>query len=255
MLLRLAQGQLNLLTICPRKFQHTVLDQFNTPTSPEQQDHINRGNRFHLLMQQHELGLSRGLSSNREEQQLQQSVVDLVQAAPDLFASANLRQSEHRRTLELEGYAIATIYDLLILRDTEAQIIDWKTYPRPQKAARLAKNWQTRLYLFVLAETIDYTPEEVSMTYWFVEPGKTPESLRFQYNATLHQQTQQDLVQILEQLTEWLKSYDAGGSLPQVDESKGYCQICPFAVRCHRTQQATDILLPVAEIEEVAIGS
>lgn len=255
MLLRIAQGQLNLLTICPRKFQHTVLDQFSTPASPEQQEHVSRGNRFHLLMQQHELGLSRSLSSDLEEQKLQQCVVDLVQAAPDLFAPANLRQSEHRRTLDWNGYAIATIYDLLILRDTEAQIIDWKTYPRPQNADRLAKNWQTRLYLFVLAETTDYAPEQISMTYWFVEPGKTPQSLRFHYNATLHQQTQQDLAQILGQLTEWLKNYDAGDSLPQINEHQGYCQTCPFAVRCQKTKQATDVLLPVAEIEEVAIGS
>ncbi|MBW4516875.1 MAG: PD-(D/E)XK nuclease family protein [Timaviella obliquedivisa GSE-PSE-MK23-08B] len=255
MLLRLAQGQLNLLTTCPRKFQHTVLDQFSTPTSPEQQDHINRGNRFHLLMQQHELGLSRALSTDLEERQLQQCVVDLVQAAPDLFAPARLRQSEHRRTLEWNGYAIATIYDLLILHDTQAQIVDWKTYPRPQNAERLAKNWQTRLYLFVLTETTDYAPEQLSMTYWFVEPGKTPQSSRFEYNATLHQQTQQDLAQILSQLTDWLKLYAAGDSLPQVDEHQGYCPTCPFVVRCQRTQQATDVLLPIAEIEEVAIGS
>ena len=255
MLLRIAQGQLNLLTICPRKFQHTVLDQFSTPTSPEQQEHISRGNRFHLLMQQHELGLSRGLSTDREDQQLQQCVVDLVQAAPELFVPAKLRQSEHRRSLELNGYAIATIYDLLILDDSQAQIIDWKTYPRPQNAERLAKNWQTRLYLFVLAETTDYAPEQISMTYWFVEPGKTPQSLCFKYNTALYQQTQQDLAQILGQLTEWLKSYDAGDSLPQIDERQGYCQTCPFAVRCQKTKQATDVLLSFAEIEEVAIGS
>jgi PD-(D/E)XK nuclease superfamily len=255
MLLRLAQGQLTLLTICPRKFQHTVLDQFSTPTPPEQQDHINRGNRFHLLMQQYELGLSRALSTDPEEQKLQQCVADLVQAAPDLFAPAKLRQSEHRRTLDWQGYAIATIYDLLILHDTQAQIIDWKTYPRPQNAARLAKNWQTRLYLFVLAETTDYAPEQLSMTYWFVEPGKPPESLRFQYSATLHQQTQQDLAQILKQLTEWLKSYDAGDALPQVDERQGHCQVCLFAVRCQKNKQTPDLLLPIAEIEEVAIGS
>lgn len=255
MLLRLAQGQLNLLTICPRKFQHAVLDQFSTLTSPEQQDQISRGNRFHLLMQQHELGLNRALSADPEEQQLQQCVADLVQAAPDLFAPARLRQSEHRRTLEWQGYAIATIYDLLILHDTEAQIIDWKTYPRPQNAARLAKNWQTRLYLFVLAETTDYAPEQLSMTYWFVEPGETPQSLRFSYNAILHQQTQQDLTAILAQLTEWLKHYDAGDALPQVDERQGHCQTCPFAVRCHKTKQAIDVGLSIAEIEEVAIGS
>jgi PD-(D/E)XK nuclease superfamily len=249
MLLRLSQGQLNLLTLCPRKFQHATLDQFSTPTSPDQQARITRGDRFHLLMQQYELGLIRQ-STDPQEQQLQQCVVDLVQAAPELFAAALFRQSEHRRTLEMDGFAIAAIYDLLILQDTQAQIIDWKTYPRPLKSDRLAQDWQTRLYLFILAETTDYPPDQLSMIYWFIEPGKPPESLRFPYNATLHQQTQRELTQILSQLTEWLKQYDEGESLPQVDGR--HCQSCAFAVRCHKVER-DEVWVGVEAIEEVVI--
>jgi PD-(D/E)XK nuclease superfamily len=256
MLPRLSQGQLNLLTLCPRKFQHATLDQFSTPTSPEQQERITRGDRFHLLMQQHELGIIRQ-SADPQEQQLQQCVVDLIQAAPELFATAPFRQSEHRRTLEKDGFAIAVIYDLLILQDTKAQIIDWKTYPRPVKsdpsgicgAARLAQDWQTRLYLFVLAETTDYKPEQISITYWFIEPGQPPQNLQFQYNAKLHQQTQQELTQILSRLTEWLKKYDEGESLPQVDGR--HCQNCAFAVRCRKVGR--EELVDVGAIAEVVI--
>jgi CRISPR/Cas system-associated exonuclease Cas4 (RecB family) len=248
MLLRLAQAQLNLLTLCPRKFQHTILDQFSTPTSPDQQERITRGDRFHLLMQQYELGLVRQ-STDPQEQQLQQCVLDLVQAAPELFANAPFRQSEHRRTLEMNEFAIVAIYDLLILQATQAQIIDWKTYPRPEKSERLAQDWQTRLYLFILAETTNYKPEQISMTYWFIEPSKPPENLKFSYSAQLHQQTKQELTQILAQLTKWLKQYDESEALPQVDGR--HCQTCAFAVRCQKLKQ--EEWMNIEAIEEVPI--
>ena len=55
--LRLSQTQLNLLTACPRKFQHTYLEQLAAPTDPEQQERMSQGSQFHLLMQQWQLGL------------------------------------------------------------------------------------------------------------------------------------------------------------------------------------------------------
>jgi ATP-dependent exoDNAse (exonuclease V) beta subunit len=58
---------------------------------------------------------------------------------------------------------LTVIYDLLIEAEDNAQILDWKTYPQPKEQNRLAKDWQTRLYLYVLAETSDYLPEQISM--------------------------------------------------------------------------------------------
>ncbi|NJR67202.1 MAG: PD-(D/E)XK nuclease family protein, partial [Leptolyngbyaceae cyanobacterium CRU_2_3] len=56
-MLHLSQGLLNLFTTCPRKFQHIYLDQLNVPIAAAQQERLTWGNRFHLRMQQHELGL------------------------------------------------------------------------------------------------------------------------------------------------------------------------------------------------------
>jgi hypothetical protein len=247
-MLRLAQGSLNTLTTCPRKFQHTMLDQISTPTSPENQARIDWGNRFHLLMQQRELGV---LGDGSDDLPELQCVKALVETAPELFEPAVLRQSEHRRVLDFGGWAIATVYDLLILNPTQAQIIDWKTYPRPQDSRKLSQNWQTRLYPFVLAETTDYAPEQITVTYWFVQAGATPQSWEFQYSTALHQQTKQDLTQQLQQLTEWVKDYEEGIFLPQVDER--YCSSCPFGVRCQRGQPMEQGV-SIADIAEVVVG-
>lgn len=259
MVIRLSQGQFNLLEICPRKFQHTYLDQLGSLTSLEQQERFEWGNRFHLLMQQHELGLPITAFKVAEEP-LQRSAEALIAAAPDVFdnPTALFRQSEYRQTIELEGYLLTVVYDLLILQPQHAQILDWKTYPRPTQRRSLERNWQTRLYPFVLAETSGYSPEAISMTYWFVQGSAAenapaqPQSLTFHYSTRQYQRDRQDITDLLTQLTQWRSTQQP---LPQVEESKGYCAECPFAIRCQRTRQSLNhgLTLTLDEIQEVAL--
>ncbi|MBD1905034.1 PD-(D/E)XK nuclease family protein [Funiculus sociatus GB2-A5] len=262
-LLRLSQGQLNLLETCPRRFQHIYLDKLSSPTHPEQQERLTWGSRFHLLMQQRELGLPVE-SLVQEDAQLQRWVNALLNAAPELLKTdSTFRQSEHCRTLNFQGYLLTVIYDLLIEDVGNAQIFDWKTHLQPKKRQWLEADWQTRLYLYVLTETSDYLVEQVSMTYWFVQSQPEPKSIKIQYNARKHEQTEKDLKHLLTQLTEWLQRYQDGVDFPQVLESANRCGDCNFAVRCDRVPIAThlrtdeenpinrDLLLNIANIQEV----
>jgi hypothetical protein len=270
MLIRLSQAQLNLLETCPRKFQQVYLDQLGAPIAPEHQDQMNWGSRFHLLMQQHELGLPTLADST--DPLLQNGVNAFIQAAPELFQQqAVFRQSEHRRTLEFQGYLLTVVYDLLILNPQQAQILDWKTYPRPQNQHWLAESWQTRLYPFVLAETSDYSPEDISITYWFVQATQSasatsatkahyetiqPTSLRFNYSTSQHEEIRSKLNTLLGKLTGWLEDYQTGKLFPQVEATENRCGFCAFDVRCHRHQPETEVseeLPTFAEIQEVAL--
>ncbi|MBD2311853.1 PD-(D/E)XK nuclease family protein [Desertifilum sp. FACHB-1129] len=260
--LHLSQGQLNLLQTCPRKFQQTFIDQLSTPMSPEQQDSMNWGSRFHLLMQQRELGLPiEGLL--QDDPQLAQCWLAFQEVAPGVFEagkSSRLRESEHRRTLNFQGYLLTVVYDLLVLEDEDAAILDWKTYLHPKGRSWLARDWQTRLYPFVLVETSDYLPEQVSMTYWFVRSqsaqGATlaPQKEVFHYCDRQHQQTYADLTTLLRQLTHWLDRYEATGEpFPQVAETEGICPRCGFNLRCQRHQAEQMDWLNLEEIQELAL--
>jgi len=265
-MLHLSQGQLTLLETCPRKFQHIYLEQLGVPMAPEQQERLSWGDRFHRLMQQRELGL---VVENLlpVDAVIQQRVEAFVQAVPEIFQvdSKTVRQSEHRRTVHMQGYLLTAIYDLLVLGEQQAEILDWKTYRQPQDARQLTQHWQTRLYPFVLAETSHYAPEQISMTYWFVpaerdlfaqskspEPESLkPKSLKFVYSEALHQQTRQTLSKRLTDLTTWLERYEAGEGFPQVN-SIAPCDTCNFALRCQRGQSALPGL-NWTEIEEVIL--
>lgn len=207
-LIHLSQAHLNLLETCPPQFQRIYLEQLSSPLSPAQQEKLNWGSQFHYLMQQRELGLPLE-PLLAEEQQLGQAIASLIKAVPDLEQTdgKTWREAEHCRSLQIEGYLLTVIYDLLILGENKAEILDWKTYLQPENREKLAANWQTRLYLYILAETSEFLPEQISMTYWFVKLPKEPQSLTFTYNSQDHKKNQQDLSQLLTQLTQWLADY------------------------------------------------
>ncbi|MEB3339017.1 MAG: PD-(D/E)XK nuclease family protein [Leptolyngbyaceae bacterium] len=265
--MRLSQGHLNVLDTCPRKFQYTYLDQLGGLTTPEQQTRLAWGSRFHLLVQQRELGLPIEPLIQADEE-LQACFTAFVEGATEVFQGPWLaRHSEHPRSLEFQGHGLTVVYDLLLLSETQADILDWKTYARPQTPRWLAQNWQTRLYPYLLAETSHYLPEQISMTYWFVQPfvrhqeeqAISPTKLKFSYSDTLHQEIHQRLTELAEQVTEWLQAYQAGNFFPQIPETAGHCQTCPFVIRCDRhsdEERSPSIerwLSNMAEIEEVPL--
>jgi len=266
--MRLSQGQLNLLERCPRQFQHTYLQQLNSPLNPEYQEGQTLGSRFHRLMQQQIMGLPIE-SFLQEDSQLQTWMTAFAVAAPEILTSADneaFRDSEHYRTLHFSDYLLTVIYDLLIADNSKAQIFDWKTSPKPPNKRNLEKNWQTRLYLYVLVQTSEYPPENISMTYWFVQSEGKPQSIKFSYNTAAHEQTTKKLNQLLSKLTYWLERYQQGEEFPQVAEGNKACEYCQFATRCDRIQTSTDIisaansasnidntLLNLASIQEVSL--
>lgn len=239
---RLAQSQLDWLETCPRQFQHAYLDCLGALPNPAQQARRDWGERFHLLMQQRELGVPVE-SFLRQDPQLERALNALLSPAPELFApQANTRRAvEHRRSLRWGHYLLSAIYDLLAVGPDGIQIVDWKTHLRPQPRARLAAAWQTRLYRYILAETADCAPERITMTYWFVGAPAGPSSVRFDYSQQQHAQTGRELQALLEQLDAWWTAYrDRGVPFPQVPEEEGHCTACRFAARCQRSPQASE---------------
>lgn len=267
---RLSQGQLNMLQTCPRKFQYTYLEHLSSPVTPDQREKMLWGSRFHLLMQQRELGLPVDILLQGDSQ-MQRCYTGLLEAAPELFkpkspGNSQFRAAEHRRLMNFQGYLFTVIYDLIIADETGAQILDWKTYPLPKKDRTLAENWQTRLYPFVLAETSDYAPEDITMTYWFVQSAELGderqskcESWTLQYNRAKHQETGTYLTQLLNQLTTWTQDYESRTLFPQVDVNEGVCYSCPFLTRCQRGEnfgvrtQEGDRIPAFSDIEEVEL--
>lgn len=249
-LVRLSQSHLNLIDICPPKFQQIYLDGRGTIQDLRQRESMNWGNQFHLLMQQQELALPIA-SILASDQELNSAFTALVSAV-GLDTQDNVwREAEHCRTLSWGDFVLTVIYDLLWTQGDRAIILDWKTYRQPKQADKLAQNWQTRLYLYVLAETSEYAPEQIEMTYWFVRSGK-PQKVTFKYSTPKHQQAKQDLTNLLTNLETWLQNYQ----LHQTDFPHRHdCeQKCPYhQFLCQDPEQQRELMASIEEIEEISI--
>ncbi len=238
--LSLSQSSLQTLTTCPRKFQYLYLDQLGLPHFQFQgatdlsvdlpQD---LGTWFHRLLQQQELGLDI------------QPLLTANAPLPDWFATfqatpppmiAGVRASEQRYQSQMGNLGLVGIYDLVIFGTDQAQILDWKTYQRPQTSEFLKHHWQTRLYPYLLAATGEFAPEQILMTYWFALAPDDQHSLTFRYSQALFEKTQQQLSQLSQRIEAWITNYAQGQPLPQVTLESGKCFHCEFAYRCQRPQ-------------------
>lgn len=204
----LSQKDLNLLATCPLQFQQSYWQKLDSLPNLTQAENAEWGKQFHRLMQQYSLGLPlENLLTQQPE--LNNSFQALIQATDDIWHNPNiqLRTAEYQLKLTDKNYIFTVIYDLLILTKNQAIIYDWKTYLQPPNKQRLENNWQTKLYLYVLAESLNYQPEQISFTYWFVKLPQKPQSYTIKYNQTLHQEIKQELVTLLNQFELIINQY------------------------------------------------
>jgi hypothetical protein len=238
----ISQGHLSVWTTCRRKFQHYFLDELSLPTASDVQSKLDLGTKFHLLIQQKELGLDVA-DVAASEANLEKWLLAFETNPPTTIMGDRL--SEHRRTCELRihdhDYVLNAIYDLLIVdsdrtstETSAAQIIDWKTHQRPLSFAQLQINWQTRLYLYILAKTTDFAPEQLSMIYWFANTAK---SITINYDRAQYQTTEQDLAKILSQISQ----AQLEESFAQLPIGSNECTRCDFAHRCLRASEADNL--------------
>lgn len=259
-LIRLSQGQLNLLELCPPQFQRVYLEQLSLPISPDVQENLLWGNQFHQLMQQYFLGLSLDSILDRD-QELKKIVNSLLKGvkAQHHLNSQSWKEAEHYRSLEKGNYLLTAIYDLLIVNENKAEILDWKTYLQPQNKKKLENNWQTRLYLYLLAETSNYLPEQISMTYWFVKIPYEPQYLTFEYNDKLHQKTSLELENLCSDLDEYLLGFNQSNiDFPHHKNCESQCPyyqsfLSDLSDLSEPEGNSADLLLMIDEIEEVTI--
>ncbi|OIP77836.1 MAG: hypothetical protein AUK48_03080 [Oscillatoriales cyanobacterium CG2_30_44_21] len=255
----ISQGHLNIWERCRREYQYRYLEELNLPEADlVGKQNLLLGANFHLLMQQKEMGLDVAELAGSHAN-LQSWLAAFEQQPPAMIAGDRL--CEHRRTLEVSAnlpmslhhihnhdhgqgcFVLTAIYDLLILGDRQGQILDWKTHQVAISKAKLQKNWQTRLYLYLLAKTTNYAPEEISMTYWFANAA---ESVIINYSQADFDQTERQISQILTEIRDT-------DNYPKLLSGNSNCRRCEFRDRCDRGEplgfEFSSSIADIAEIE------
>ncbi len=217
----------------------------------EREQHIENGNRLHLLVQQYVAGLSeQEITSSIHDDILMKWWKNFMQFNP--LQEYNVQKlAEYTLSTRVAGFALDAKFDLLVVRpDNYFTIFDWKTNNRFPNLAKLEKNFQTRVYRYVLAKTgsmlinqEDLLPENIKMVYWYAEFPEEP--IEFPYSPHTMLEDKQALLQIIQEINNLpLDSFQKTNFLQT-------CELCQYRSYCDRGVSAGSWSQENAENEDI----
>ena len=262
--LLLSRPKLTAFLACARRFQLRSLKHLPWPNVPDDTraaERLTRGQQFHLLMERHFLGLDIPLTSIGDT-----AVSNWYHAFKNsqLVIPNGRFLPEHRLTVPIDNHLLLGRFDLLVVGEQAgepfANIYDWKT-GKARGDSVLRQDWQTRLYLALLAEGGGalwpngdsgngrfLQPENITMTYWYATEPEAPRIIR--YSQAEHIRNWAEIQAIVAQID----AAQVQDEWPKTDDW-AQCRQCAYQVYCgrqvyHGRQEAGT--KPLDAVEELA---
>ena len=248
----LSQSSLQDYIDCARRFKLRYLDRLSYPaveTEPtlENEKHLQEGEYFHRLVQQHLIGipadhiarLANTPNLQRWWENFQSfsktNLTNLTNCLPEVTLSA-----------PLGNYRLLAKYDLIAIENDKVLIYDWKTYRKRPRSEWLSARMQTRVYRALLVKAgahlnngKPFEPEQIEMIYWFADFPNEP--ARFPYTAA---QFKRDW-DTLDKLT---KEIASASDFPLTDDRQK-CAYCTYRSYCERGIRAGNMDQAESEME------
>jgi CRISPR/Cas system-associated exonuclease Cas4 (RecB family) len=238
---------------CPRRFQLRYIEHLAWPAIEaepvlESERHLQEGQLFHRMVQQHLAGLP------GEKLSRQANTPDLSRwwknyAAQDFGTDGYAQYAELIISAPTGPYRVLAKYDLLsIVPGQKAIIFDWKTNRKRPRDEWMAVRMQTRVYLALLIQAgaylnggIPIQPEQVEMIYWYAD--FPTQAAHFSYTAGHYQRD-------WEAISSMIMEISRHHYFPLTEDEKK-CAFCTFRSYCNRGVKAGE----QADDEEEAEGT
>lgn len=253
--LLLSRYKLTTFLACRRRFQLRYLEEAAWPALPlavADEARLGLGQQFHQLAQRHFLGLPVQATAIDDRTLRGWWLAFERFVLPDLPHGRNMPPvrtlPELTLTIPIGRHLLHGRFDLLIIGEQNgvpfARIFDWKT-GRPPDETILRHDWQTRLYLAMLAEGgpalwaeghSPLQPAQISITYWYAVAPEKP--LTIPYTATGHAQNWAEIAAIVAQIE---AQQIADGVWPLTEE-RAQCRVCAYQALCGRQEVGTPAL-------------
>ena len=252
----LSQSSLQDYVDCARRFKLRYLDRLSYPaveTEPtlENEKHLQEGEYFHRLVQQHLIGIPADqIAKLANTPTLQRWWENFQSFSQTNLASLTNCLPEVTLSAPLGNYRLLAKYDLIAIENDKAIIYDWKTYRKRPRSEWLSARMQTRIYRALLVKAgahlnngRPFEPEQIEMIYWFADFPDEP--ARFPYTSA---QFKRDW-DMLDKLAEEIAS---ASGYPLTDDRQK-CAYCTYRSYCERGIRAGDMDQAEAEMESESL--
>jgi PD-(D/E)XK nuclease superfamily len=251
----LSRNKLTTFLACQRQFQLHYLERRAWPEAPlpeADEERLDRGQQFHQLVQRHFLGLSVEAAAI-EDRTLRRWWLAFEQNKPELPGGRLL--PELTLTIPIGSHLLHGRFDLLVIGEENglpfAHIFDWKT-GKPPDETTLRHDWQTRLYLAMLAEggqalwanNPAIQPDHIAITYWYATAPDEP--ITIPYNHAWHERNWAELMALVAQIEAQLAQ---DGVWPLTDDWS-LCRVCAYQALCGRQGAGTAVILADEETDD-----
>ncbi len=231
-----SQSSLSDFVECPRCFQLRYVDQVAWPAVQaepllEHERHLDRGARFHRLVERHQLGLPHEvLTASIDDPEL----LAWWRAYLDYRAfhdAPGERYVEYVLSADVDGVRLLAKYDALRVEVGErVVIVDWKTYSHSPGRERLLNHVQTHVYPYVLMSSGRFPwlePEMLTMVYWIAGDPTSP--VEVTYHSLAYERDRRFLAGLLERVMR----YESEPVWPLTADERA-CRFCHYRSLCGR---------------------
>lgn len=213
---------------------------------------VNRGQRFHQLLERHFLGLH--VNAGEITDANLRRWWSLFERS-GLDTPVGVLLPEITLTIPVGQHQLTGRFDLLVLtredNDIFARLFDWKT-GKISNETELTQDWQTRLYLAMVAEgggallpdgrkanEVSLNPDNISITYWTItDPEK---SRTIHYNQSWHTQNWTEINTLISQI-----DHQPEGEIWLLTDDWSNCRYCEYQSFCGREEAGS----PIHEVTE-----
>jgi len=231
-----SQQSLQDYTDCERRFQLKYIDGQRWPAAEsepidEHERLMKLGEQFHLLVQQHKLGIDADLLAPSDPE-LRLWWDNYLRFPPENLPA--LHKPEVILSTPIADQRLLARFDLLAIEPGERiVIVDWKTTRKRPPRESLITRMQTKVYLYVVAEAGqrhfggEVKPEQISLVYWFAADPTRTETIN--YNTELHREYHDYFTSMVNEIA----ARDGKAEWPLTPNER-LCDYCVYRSLCDR---------------------
>ena len=226
-----SQNSINTYKSCPLKFKYKYIDniswRYDDFLSNEYYEGLKLGREFHLLCERYFSNIPLGEINNDK---FNKWINKIKKVVPIRNEYTYLPEYEVR--LNLNGNKVLAKYDLIVLRENEIEIWDWKTESKEINYKNVESRVQTILYLVLAKEVIpkvlniDIPSENITMKYY--QPEFNDEPICIKYSDEKHK----EYINRINQYITLMKKINYKNDI-EIDKNNKHCSYCEFNKLCN----------------------
>lgn len=234
---RYSQNSINTYKSCPLKFKYKYIEKINWKhddiESREYYESLKVGTEFHLLCERYFSNIPLGLGIGTQPK-FSRWIDKVKKLIPMQDEYTYLPEYEVR--YNLNGSLIQAKYDLIVMKDNEIEIWDWKTENKKVDYKNAESRLQTIVYMLLAKEVIpklintNIDTKNIKMKYYQPE---FDDCITISYSDEKHNINKNKIISYIDTIQNTKYEDNQEIYKYEIEKNKKHCQFCEFNKLCN----------------------